>query len=203
MSEYGASEKNLSPEERVDFARRLGIPCPERPRRRRISPPGGAAPELTYLREQREALGGSLPRREVNCETSPCRPSVLLRRSLRARGSGSPPPWPWCACSARSEGSALGRMWCPSFLTRPALSVWMGSLVKRDLVPAGSITSRWTPIPWPLPGSFGRQILQEGICETGAMASFLAAGRLMPTSPCPPFPSISSIRSSAFSASAT
>ena len=30
--------------------------------------------------------------------------------------------------------------------------------------------------PDPLPGSFGRANPQEGICETGAMASFLAAG---------------------------
>ena len=42
-SEYGASEEKSEPE-RVDFARRLGIPLPERPRRRRISTAGGGGP---------------------------------------------------------------------------------------------------------------------------------------------------------------
>ena len=54
----------------------------------------------------------------------------------------------------------------------------MGSLVKRGFMRRrGSITSRWTPIPLASyrEASDG-QILQEGICETGAMASFLAAG---------------------------
>jgi pyruvate dehydrogenase E1 component len=63
-------KKNLSPEERIDTAKRLGIPLDDAAAERAdFYKPAQDSEELKYLRAQRESLGGPWPQRVVDCPT--------------------------------------------------------------------------------------------------------------------------------------
>ena len=174
-------KKNLSAEERVDFARRLGIPLPrEAAEAADFYRPEETAPELTYLRERREALGGSLPRREVNCEALTVPPLSAFETFLKGSGERE---LSTTMAVVRLLGTllkdpALGRYVVP-IVPDEARTFGMDGLFGQAGIyaPAGQ---HYKPVDAdtlaPYREASDGQILQEGICETGAMASFLAAG---------------------------
>ncbi len=68
--------------------------------------PGADSPEIEYMLERRQALGGSVPRR-VNRATALKLPGdKALRRAQAGLGqeSSSPRRWPWSGCSATHQG---------------------------------------------------------------------------------------------------
>ena len=174
-------KKNLAPEERVELAAHLGIPLDAAAAQRAdFYRPDDDAPELVYLRERRAALGGALPRRTVECPSLPAPPLELFAEQLK--GSGERQISTTMALvrmlTRLLKDKALGRYVVP-IVPDEARTFGMDGLFQQAGIysPAGQV---YQPVDAgtiaPYREAEDGQILQEGICETGAMASFLAAG---------------------------
>ena len=174
-------KKYLKPEERRELADRLRIPlAPEEVDRAAFYRPAEDSDELRYLRARRDALGGPLPSREVRCPALPPPPLTLFQDALD--GSGE---------RAISTTMAMVRM-LQKLLRDEDLGRYIVPIVPDEartfgmdgLFPQAGIYSpagqHYKPVDAgtiaPYREAEDGQILQEGICETGAMASFLAAG---------------------------
>ena len=174
-------KKYLKPEERRELAERLRIPlAPEDVDRAAFYRPAEDSDELRYLRARREALGGPLPSRQVSCPPLPPPPLDLFQDALG--GSGE---------RAVSTTMAMVRM-LQKLLRDKNLGRYIVPIVPDEartfgmdgLFPQAGIYSpagqHYKPVDAgtiaPYREAEDGQILQEGICETGAMASFLAAG---------------------------
>lgn len=173
--------KNLNPEERLLCAREYGIPLDDEAiKRAEFYRPPESSEEWQYLNQYRQDLGGFLPARQVNCPSIEAPPLEKFREFLRGSGKRSV-----------STTSAMVRM-----LARLLRDADMGQYVV-PIVPDEARTfgmdglfkmagiyspegQNYTPVDAHSLLSYREakdgQILQEGICETGAIASFLAAG---------------------------
>ena len=174
-------KKYLRPDERRELAERLGIPLPqdEVERAAFYRPPEDSA-EMRYLKARRTALGGAIPAREVSCPALAPPPLEFFTDMLE--GSGE---------RAVSTTMAMVRM-LQKLLRDEKLGRYIVPIVPDEartfgmdgLFPLAGIYSpagqHYQPVDAgtiaPYREAEDGQILQEGICETGAMASFLAAG---------------------------
>jgi pyruvate dehydrogenase E1 component len=173
-------KKQLSREERRELARRLGIPLAEADvDRAAFYRPPEDSEEIRYLRARREALGGYLPARVVRCRTLEPPPLSLFREMLQ----GSKREVSTTALVVRMlarllRDKGVGRYVVP-IVPDEARTFGMDGLFPQAGIysPAGQ---RYRPVDAgtiaPYREAEDGQILQEGICETGAMASFMAAG---------------------------
>ena len=173
-------KKYLNVDERRDLARRLGIPLAiaDIDRAAFYRPPEDSE-ELAYLRARRAELGGYLPRREVRCRPIEPPPLALFREMLE----GSTREVSTTALVVRMlsrllRDKAISRYIVP-IVPDEARTFGMDGLFPQAGIysPAGQ---RYRPVDAgtiaPYREAEDGQILQEGICETGAMASFMAAG---------------------------
>jgi pyruvate dehydrogenase E1 component len=173
-------KKQLNDQERQELAQRLHIPLTEDEiSRAAFYQPQADSAEMRYLHERRAALGGYLPQREVHCaRLDP--PGVEL---FSAMFSGSERPASTTAAVVRMlsrllRDKEIGRYVVP-IVPDEARTFGMDGLFPQAGIysPAGQ---RYQPVDAgtiaPYREAEDGQILQEGICETGAMASFLAAG---------------------------
>ena len=141
--------------------------------------PPSDAPEMKYLHERMAAMGGGVPSRKKRRRLLRCRRCRLLRHCWKTPGSGRFPP-PWLLCG-------FCRHWC---VIKPSVSKVV------PIVPDESRTFGMEGMFRQL-GIYSRQgqlyrpedadqmmfyredrkgqILQEGICEAGAMSSWIAA----------------------------
>jgi pyruvate dehydrogenase E1 component len=174
-------KKDLSPEERLACARTYGIPLDDEAivRAEFYRPPEDSE-VMRYLRERRQQLGGYLPARSVQCPALPA-PDIEQFRSF-LDGTGE---------RAASSTMAMVRMLAQLMKDREigryvvpivpdeARTFGMDALFKAAGIysPGGQ---NYTPVDAESLLSYREavdgQIMQEGICETGAMASFMAAG---------------------------
>ncbi len=173
-------KKQLSPEERVELAHDCNIPLDEAAvKRAEYYLPPANSEELTYLRAHREALGGFLPRRQVAAPTLP----VPGWETFEPLLSGTERPVSTTTMTVRAlarlmKTPEIGRYVVP-IVPDEARTFGLEALFKGAGIysPDGQ---RYTPVDGasllPYREERDGQILQEGICETGAMASFLAAG---------------------------
>jgi len=174
-------KKQLTAEERQDYARRLQIPLPaEAIERADFYLPDDESPEMRYLHRQREALGGYLPQRTVDCPALPALP--LQRFAEFFDGTGE---------RAVSTTMTMVRM-LGLLLKEPTLAQYIVPIVPDEartfgldsLFRSAGIYSpdgqNYTPVDHDSLLSYRQardgQILQEGICEIGAISSFMAAG---------------------------
>ena len=174
-------KKYLSPDERRELADRLGIVMPQDEiDRAAFFRPDPESPETRYLLERRQALGGFVPERKVRCPALAPPPLDLFRDMLEGTGE-----------RAISTTMAMVRM-LQKLLRHDALARYIVPIVPDEartfgmdgLFPQAGIYSpegqHYRPVDAgtiaPYREAEDGQILQEGICETGAMASFLAAG---------------------------
>ena len=174
-------KKFLSPDERRGLAHRLGIVMPEEDIDRAVFyRPDAESPETRYLLERRQALGGFVPERKVRCPALAPPHLALFRDMLEGTGE-----------RAISTTMAMVRM-LQKLLRHDALARYIVPIVPDEartfgmdgLFPQAGIYSpegqHYQPVDAgtiaPYREAEDGQILQEGICETGAMASFLAAG---------------------------
>ncbi len=174
--------KNMSADERIQLARELGIPLSdEQAAAAEFYVPPDDAAELIYLREQRRLRGGGVPRRrQQHCPVLPAPP--LQRFADFLAGSGE-----------RSLSSTMAMVRILSTLLRmPDAGKYVVPIVPDEartfgmdgLFKVAGIYSpegqKYRPVDadslLPYREAADGQILQEGICETGAMASFMAAG---------------------------
>jgi pyruvate dehydrogenase E1 component len=174
-------KKDLSAEERLACARDYGIPLTdEEIIRADFYRPAEDSEEMRYLMEHRQQLGGFLPQRKVNCETL-ASPEPHVFKSLY-EGTGE---------RASSTTMAMVKM-LAQMMKDPSIGDYVVPIVPDEartfgmdaLFKVAGIYSpegqNYTPVDADSLMSYREavdgQIMQEGICETGAMASFLAAG---------------------------
>ncbi len=174
-------KKQLSADERRELAGRLGIPLSDEAivAAEFYHPPDDSE-EIRYLHARRQALGGYLPAREVRCERLQPPPLEFFKDMLRGSGKREV-----------STTMAVVRM-LQKLLRDDAIARYVVPIVPDEartfgmdgLFPQAGIFSlegqRYQPVDAgtiaPYREAEDGQILQEGICEIGAMASFLAAG---------------------------
>ena len=186
-------KKDLSREERIACARAWGIPLDEEAiARAEFYRPAEDSEEILYLHARREALGGYLPKREV-AASSLNPPNAEIFASF---GSGSGP-------RSLSTTTAMVRL-LTKLLKDPKVGQYVVPIVPDEartfgmdaLFKVAGIDSpdgqRYTPVDAESLNSYREatdgQILQEGICEAGAIASFIAAGTAYATFGVPTIP---------------
>lgn len=173
--------KNMSVEERVKVARELNIPLSEDAAKQAefYRPPEDSA-ELAYLREHRGHLGGQIPNRQVACASLAVPPIDEFAEFL-GNFSGREMSTTMLMVRLLSnllKQPELGRYVVP-IVPDEARTFGMDGLFKVAGIysPEGQ---KYRPVDadslLPYREAADGQILQEGICEVGAMASFMAAG---------------------------
>lgn len=174
-------KKDLDANERLACARDFGIPLDDEAiiRAEFYRPPEDSA-EMRYLQEHRQRLGGFLPERKVDCPTlSP--PDMELFGNIEEGTGGRAASTTMVMVRMLAQmmkDKSIGDYIVP-IVPDEARTFGMDALFKV----AGIYSSQgqnYTPVDAESLMSYREavdgQILQEGICEAGAMASFLAAG---------------------------
>ena len=174
-------KKQLSEDERKDMARRFDIPLSTKAiASADFYRPSEDSAEIQYLKRRRSELGGYLPERRIDCPTIvPPEPDFF---SDMIKGSGSRQVSTTMAFVRMLQrllrNREIGRYIVP-IVPDEARTFGMDGLFAQAGIysPDGQ---KYTPVDAgsiaPYREAEDGQILQEGICETGAMASFLAAG---------------------------
>ena len=173
-------KKYLSPDERRELAKRFAIPlADEAVVAAEFYKPDDDSAEIRYLKERRELLGGFLPNRTVHCER--LEPPDIEFFDAMLKGTARNVSTTMVVVRMLSRllrHKQLGKYVVP-IVPDEARTFGMDGLFPQAGIysPAGQ---RYQPVDAgtiaPYKESEDGQILQEGICETGAMASFLAAG---------------------------
>ncbi len=174
-------KKKMTDGERLDCARRFGIPLSERQvKAAELYLPPEDGEERTYLRQRREELGGYLPVRHRDCPALKA-PDLETFRSL-LDGSGERGISTTMATvrllATLLRDKNVGQYVVP-IVPDEARTFGMDGLFRQAGIysPEGQ---HYTPVDAgsiaPYREAEDGQILQEGICEAGAMASFIAAG---------------------------
>lgn len=174
-------KKTLTPDERIETKNRLGIPIDDEAAVRAdyFRPPSDS-PEITYLKDRRTMLGGAWPQRQVDAPSLP-EPDLDFFQDF-LKGSGQREASTTMAfvrlLAKLIDHPDLGRYVVP-IVPDEARTFGMEALFGK----AGIYSSegqKYKPVDQatliPYREAQDGQILQEGICEAGAMASFLAAG---------------------------
>ncbi|HEU5151083.1 MAG TPA: pyruvate dehydrogenase (acetyl-transferring), homodimeric type [Iamia sp.] len=143
--------------------------------------PAPDSPEMAYLRERRAALGGSLPSRRVAVRTPLELPDPKVFAELET-GSGRQAVSTTGAFTRLLRGLARDPRFGPRvvpIVPDEARTFGMDGLFK-ELGIYAAHGQRYKPVDADLLLSYTEaadgQILEEGISEAGAMASFIAAG---------------------------
>ncbi len=174
-------KKNLSADERAETARRLGIPISdEAARSADFYLPPADSEEMVYLKAHRDALGGPWPDRIVDCP--PLEPPPLELFKDQVAGSGERELSTTMAfvrmLAKLLDDPQLGRYIVP-IVPDEARTFGMEALFRKAGIYSAE-EQKYRPVDsttlMPYREARDGQIMQEGICEAGAMASFLAAG---------------------------
>ena len=174
-------KKNLSADERVDTARRLGIPISEEDAQQaEFYLPPADSEEVTYMNAHRATLGGPWPSRSVDCPSLEA-PDLQLFGD-QVTGSGERELSTTMAfvrmLAKLLDHPELGRYIVP-IVPDEARTFGMEALFRKAGIYSAE-EQKYRPVDsttlMPYREARDGQILQEGICEAGAMASFLAAG---------------------------
>ena len=174
-------KKNMSAQERIDAATRLGIPMSEDDAAKaKFYIPGDQSQEIKYLKDRRTLLGGSIPERKERAE--PIKALSLDIFSDFKAGSGEREMSTTMVLvriiSKLLKSSDLGKYIVP-IIPDEARTFGMDGLFRHSGIyqPKGQL---YQPVDADTLAYYREstdgQILQEGICEAGAIASFMAAG---------------------------
>jgi pyruvate dehydrogenase E1 component len=165
----------------VKVARELDIPISEdAAKAAEFYRPEEQSPELSYLRDQRARLGGHIPNRQVQCKALSVPPIEDFAEFVGdyAGREMSTTMLMVRLLAALLKQPELGRYVVP-IVPDEARTFGMDGLFKVAGIysPEGQ---KYRPVDadslLPYREAADGQILQEGICEVGAMASFMAAG---------------------------
>ncbi|MEJ2138243.1 MAG: pyruvate dehydrogenase (acetyl-transferring), homodimeric type [Gammaproteobacteria bacterium] len=174
-------KKDLAANERVAAAKRLGIPITEeQAKAAEFYIPPEDSEEMRYLRERRQELGGHLPQRLTNFPTLQAPELEFFADQLKGSGEREiSTTMAFVRMLAKLlQHKEVGKYVVP-IVPDEARTFGMEGLFRK----AGIYSfegQKYKPVDektlMPYREAQDGQILQEGICETGAMASFLAAG---------------------------
>jgi pyruvate dehydrogenase E1 component len=186
-------QKKLNEAELREFRARFGIPISDdQVAKAPFYRPPEESPEMRYLRERRQALGGPIPYRRVDCPPLPT-PAAELFAEFHA-GTGDRPV---------STTMAFVRM-LAKLLKEPELGRFIVPIVPDEARTFGmealfrqcGIYSHVGQLYEPVDADSllyyreaqNGQILEEGITEAGSLASFIAAGTAYATHGVPTIP---------------
>ncbi len=174
-------KKSLSGEERIAAAARLNIPLSdEAAQAAEFYIPLKDSPELVYMREQRAMLGGNWPKRTTEFPTLTAPDINFFADQLKGSGDREISTTMVFVrmLSKLLQHEEVGKYVVP-IVPDEARTFGMEGLFRK----AGIYSfegQKYRPVDsktlMPYREAQDGQILQEGICETGAMASFMAAG---------------------------
>lgn len=173
-------KKNLSADERIAIGKHFGIPLNDQQMANaEFYLPNEQSEESRYLIERREQLGGFLPSRTSTF--TPIEAPALTVFDAALKGSEREQSTTTAfvrMLSTLLKQSDIGRYIVP-IVPDEARTFGMESLFKSFGI-YSSEGQKYKPVDasslLPYKEARDGQILQEGICEAGAMASFLAAG---------------------------
>jgi len=186
-------QKKLTDEEMMYFRRRFEIPVPdETVTGISFYKPSEDSPEMRYMRERREAMGGSLPVRNVKKIELQAPPIEVLSESLSG-SSGRQVSTTMAFVRVLTlllKDRAIGKYIVP-IIPDEARTFGMESLFRQYGIYA-SRGQLYTPVDSAnflfYREAYNGQILEEGITEAGSMASFTAAGTAYATYGVPMIP---------------
>ena len=123
------SQKKLDETDLIAYRNRFDLPLTDSEALAlKFLKPADDSPELRYLHERRQALGGYLPRRRADCAPVTRAAAGSATRSSRSRPASSEmthDAWRSCGCWAGCSRTAnWGRGSCRSLPTRRAPSAW-------------------------------------------------------------------------------
>jgi pyruvate dehydrogenase E1 component len=179
-------QKKLTEDELLEFRSRFGIPLSDDDVASApfYKPPHDSA-ELTYLRKRREQLGGFAPRRVVDCEPLETPPLDDFNEFLKGTEDRVASTTMAFArmLSLLLKNKKIGKMIVP-IIPDEARTFGLDALFRQAGI-YSSIGQRYEPVDrdtllYYREATDG-QILEEGITEAGAMASFIAAGTAFAT----------------------
>ena len=172
--------KKLTTDELKIFRDRLELPIPDdKLKEAPYYHPGADAPEIQYMLERRRQLGGSLPRRVVAPKPIPAPKDTAFSEFF----AGSERPASTTMAFSRLirnlvRDPAIGKRIVP-IIPDEARTFGMDPLFKEVGI-YNPLGQRYTPVDKELLLSYiekkDGQLLEEGITESGSMASFQAAG---------------------------
>ena len=174
------SQKKLDETDLVEFRNRFGLPLTDEEARglvfHKLAP---ESPEMRYLHERRQRLGGYLPRRESVCETVPV-PAIesYARFAMAADGKVMSTTMAFVRMLGNLlKDTQLGPRIVP-IVADEARTFGMANLFKQVGI-YSSVGQRYAPEDIGSVLSYREardgQILEEGISEAGAIASWTAA----------------------------
>ncbi len=174
-------KKNMNREDRIEAAKRFGIPMSEEDAAKaKFYIPADDSPELNYLKQKRQDLGGPLPERSDESPALKIPGDELFEEFLKGTGERAVST---TMVLVRIIGKLLRhenvKKYIVPIIPDEARTFGLDGLFRHagiyqpkgqlyEPVDAGSISYYRE--------SLDGQILQEGICEAGAIASFMAAG---------------------------
>lgn len=173
-------KKQLTAEERIEIGRRFEIPLSdEELASAMLYKPEPDSPEIQYLHQQRQALGGYLPSRNVSYANLTVPPLTLFKEAISGTKREQSTTMAFVRMlSHLLKDPEIGKYIVP-IVPDEARTFGMESLFKQFGI-YSSEGQKYNPVDssslLPYKEAKNGQLLQEGICETGAMASFLAAG---------------------------
>ena len=174
------SQKKLDETDLLEFRNRFNLPLSDaQATGLAFYRPAEDSPEMRYLRERRSALGGALPRRETACGVVPVPPvEQYVQFALQAQGKEMSTTMAFVRMlGALLKDAQLGPRIVP-IVADEARTFGMASLFKQVGI-YSSLGQRYAPEDIGSVLSYREaldgQILEEGISEAGAIASWTAA----------------------------
>jgi len=174
------SQKKLEGADLIEFRNRFNLPLTDaQATSLAFYRPAEDSPEMRYLRERRAALGGALPRRETACDLVPVPPLASYARfATEAAGKEMSTTMAFVRLLGNLlKDAQLGPRIVP-IVADEARTFGMANLFKQVGI-YSSVGQRYAPEDIGSVLSYREaldgQILEEGISEAGAIASWTAA----------------------------
>lgn len=174
------SQKKFDESDLIEFRNRFNLPLTDaQATGLAFYRPAEDSPEMRYLRERRAALGGALPRRETACDVVPVPELAQYARfALQAQGKAMSTTMAFVRMlSTLLKDAQLGPRIVP-IVADEARTFGMANLFKQVGI-YSSVGQRYAPEDIGSVLSYREaldgQILEEGISEAGAIASWTAA----------------------------
>lgn len=173
-------KKNLSAQERISIGKHFGIPLnDEQMAQAQFYKPDAQSEEAQYLQAKRQSLGGYIPARTAHYPKILAPELSLFSGALQGSEREQSTTTAFVKMlSSLMQSAEIGRYVVP-IVPDEARTFGMESLFKKYGI-YSSEGQKYKPVDasslLPYKEAQDGQILQEGICEAGAMASFLAAG---------------------------
>src|SRR5574343_1186147 len=174
------SQKKLDGDDLIEYRNRFNLPLTyEQAKGLAFYKPAEDSPEMRYLREHRARLGGAMPRRETACDVVPVPPvEIYAQFALQAGGKEMSTTMAFVrALGNLLKDPVLGPRIVP-IVADEARTFGMANLFKQVGI-YSSVGQRYAPEDIGSVLSYREaldgQILEEGISEAGAIASWTAA----------------------------